>query len=143
MELNLTKVKLYAVTTDMAMRAQLWQNWVLLWNLNSILAKPSSKKYITKGAKRASQTHVLRFFCFFVFFFSQNIWLFLWTVHGMQCSRIHKFHISATFSLKMGPTVLFTHLKIILLQYFSVFNFNFQFSTVSKRTLNNLLKGLF
>ena len=37
--------------------------------------------------------------------------------------------------LKMGPTVLFTHLKIILLQYFSVFSFNFQFSAVSKRTL--------
>ena len=28
--------------------------------------------------------------------------------------------------LKMGPTVLFTHLKIILLQCFSVFSFSFQ-----------------
>ena len=36
----------------------------------------------------------------------------------VYCSRTHKFHFSATFSLKMGPTVLFTHLKIILLQYF-------------------------
>ena len=35
----------------------------------------------------------------------------------------HKFHFSATFSLKISPTVLFTHLKIILLQYFSVFSF--------------------
>ena len=36
-----------------------------------------------------------------------------WTVHG-----IHKLHFSATSSLKMSPTILFTHLKIILLQYF-------------------------
>ena len=26
--------------------------------------------------------------------------------------------ISANFSLKLGPTILFTHLKILLLQYF-------------------------
>ena len=44
-------------------------------------------------------------------------------IHGT-----HKLHFSVTFSLKMGPTILFTHLKIILLQYF-------QFSAVSKRTL--------
>ena len=31
----------------------------------------------------------------------------------------------SNFSLKMGLTVLFTHLKIILLQCFSVFNFQF------------------
>ena len=45
----------------------------------------------------------------------------LYTVH-----RSHKLHFSATFSLKMGPTVLFTHLKIILLQcfQFSVFSFS-------------------
>ena len=36
-----------------------------------------------------------------------------WTVH-----ETHKLHFSVTFSLKMGPTTLFTHLKIILLQYF-------------------------
>ena len=40
--------------------------------------------------------------------------------------RTHKLHFSATFSLKMGPTILFTHLKITLLQYFqfSVFSFS-------------------
>ena len=45
------------------------------------------------------------------------------TVHYLWT---HKFHFSATFSLKMGPTALFTHLKIILLQcfQFSVFNFS-------------------
>ena len=101
-----------------------------------------------------SQTHVLRFqpFFFFLHVFqaniftihsllwllfmnsSHNIWLFLWIVHDVYCSRTHKFYFLTTFSLKMGPTVLFTHLKIILLQYFSVFSF--QFSAVSKQTLN-------
>ena len=52
----------------------------------------------------------------FSIFFSQS-------VHIVHCSWIYKFHFSAIFSLKMGPTVLFTHLKIILLQYFSVFSF--------------------
>ena len=36
-----------------------------------------------------------------------------WIVH-----RTHKLHFSAIFSLKMGLMALFTHLKIILLQYF-------------------------
>ena len=56
-------------------------------------------------------------------------------MHCVHCFRIHKFYFLATFSLKMGLTVLFTHLKIILLQYFSVFSFSFQFSVVSKRNL--------
>ena len=59
----------------------------------------------------------------------------------MHCSQTHKFHFSTTFSLKMDPTVLFTNLKIILLQCFSVFNFSFQFLTVSKRTYNLKLKS--
>ena len=84
---------------------------------------------------------------FFLFFhtFKVNFCYcsFTWTViakfnfftfqHKFYCLRIHRFHFSTTFSLKMGPTILFTYLKIILLQYFSVFSFNFQFSTVSKR----------
>ena len=41
----------------------------------------------------------------------------------VHCSWIHKFHFSETFLLKMGLTILFTHLKIILLQCFQ-----FQFS---------------
>ena len=36
-----------------------------------------------------------------------------------------KTSLLTTFSLKMGPTVLFTHLKIILLQFF-------QFSVLAK-----------
>ena len=41
--------------------------------------------------------------------------IFSQSVHIVYCLRTHKFYFSATFSLKMGPTVLFTHLKIILL----------------------------
>ena len=55
----------------------------------------------------------------FSIFFSQS-------VHIVHCSWTHKFHFSKTFTLKMSLTVLFTHLKIILLQYFSVFSFSFQ-----------------
>ena len=59
------------------------------------------------------------------------LWMvFSWIIHGS-----YKLHFSAIFSLKMSFTVLFTHLKIILLQYFSVFNFSFQFSIVFKRSL--------
>ena len=55
--------------------------------------------------------------CIFWFFFSQPHYLTKSTVNCVlvHCSRTHKFHFSTTFSLKMGPTVLFTHLKIILL----------------------------
>ena len=37
---------------------------------------------------------------------------------SMHCSRSHKFHFLSIFLLKMDHTVLFTHLKIILLQWF-------------------------
>ena len=98
----------------------------------------------------------LRFFCFVLFFhvFWDKFYcygycsctvhkqqpqsltcqtIFKQSVHTVHCSRTHEFHFLATFSLKMGLTVLFTYLKIILLQCFSVFNFIFQFSAVSKR----------
>ena len=61
--------------------------------------------------------------------------------HIVYCLRTHKFHFSTTFSLKMGPTILFTHLKIISLQCFSVFSFSFQFSAVSKRTHKTCIKA--
>ena len=65
--------------------------------------------------------------CFLTFFFwFQPHYLTKSTVNSapMHCSLTHKFHFSATFSLKMGPTVLFTHLKII---FYNVFSFNFRF----------------
>ena len=71
---------------------------------------------------------------------SHKVWLVLSFHHKFYCSWTDKFHFSATFSLKMGLTVLFTHLKIILLQYFSVFSFSFQFSAVSKRILSLMCK---
>ena len=40
-------------------------------------------------------------------------------MHLCTVNGTHKYHFSATFLLKMGPTVLFTHLKFILL--FSLF----------------------
>ena len=50
---------------------------------------------------------------------------------SVHCLRTHKFHFSVTFSLKMGPTTLFTHLKIILLQYF-------QFSVLSFSKISSI-----
>ena len=86
-------------------------------------------------------SHFLRFSCcvflFFFFFFlffhacSPHLRLLFmygtWTVAAtfdqfsvnstsVYCSWTHKFHFLSIFSLKMGPTTLFTHLKIILLQ---------------------------
>ena len=58
----------------------------------------------------------------------------LHTVHGTHNHFIQK------KIFKMSLTVLFTHLKIILLQCFSVFSFNFQLSTVSKRTRSHSIK---
>ena len=57
----------------------------------------------------------LCFLLLFFYFFSRECWLFEWTVH---CLQTHKNHFSTTFSLKMGLTILFTYLKIILLQCF-------------------------
>ena len=66
---------------------------------------------------------VLRFH--FFFFNSRFCWLFSVNSASVHYSRTHKFHFLTTFSLKIGLTVLFTHLKIILL-VFSVFSFQFQ-----------------
>ena len=60
---------------------------------------------------------------------SSKVWLFLTLfsqlVHSVHSLWTHEFHFLSTFLLKMGFTILFIHLKIILLQYFSIFNFNF------------------
>ena len=56
---------------------------------------------------------------FFFFSFSYTFWLSRqWTVHLCTVHGSHKLHFSTTFSLKMGSMILFTYLKIILLQYF-------------------------
>ena len=48
----------------------------------------------------------------------QKFWLFSHFQHISGSHGTHKLHFSANFSLKMGPMILFTHLKIISLQYF-------------------------
>ena len=70
-------------------------------------------------------------FSVFFFFFFQSAGFF----NRKQCIRVllwtHKYHFLSIFLLKMGLTILFTHLKIILLQYFLIFSFSFQFSVFS------------
>ena len=77
---------------------------------------------------------VFFFFCFHAFW--RNAATVHWTAAAnvdfstmnsafVHCSRSHKFYFSAIFSLKMDSTVLFTHLKIILLQYFQFLIFSF------------------
>ena len=68
------------------------------------------------------------FFLLFFFFFQPH-YLIKSTVNSifMHCLQTHKFYFLTIFSLKMGPTALFTHLKIILLQCFQ-----FQFSVSIK-----------
>ena len=63
---------------------------------------------------------------FFFFFFFSATMVDPFFCEQVHCSRTYKLHFLSTFSLKIGPTVLFTHLKIILLQYFqfSIFNFS-------------------
>ena len=83
-------------------------------------------------------------FFFFFFFFSaamvdpSSVNRHLCTVHGP-----HKLHFLSTFSLKMGHTALFTHLKIILLQcfQFSVFSFSKISSIQTDPNNSNRFKG--
>ena len=63
-------------------------------------------------------------FCFFAgfwfFFFVLATCFDFSTMNSLPCTihGSHKLHFLATFSLKMGHMVLFTHLNIILLQCF-------------------------
>ena len=68
-------------------------------------------------------TSTFSFFFFFFFFFFLRVNSNLIWVHCL-CTVYHCSHIKKI--LKMGPTILFTHLKIILLQcfQFSVFSNN-------------------
>ena len=49
---------------------------------------------------------------------NQNFLLFSTSVGFVHCSRDPQTSFFATFSLKIGYTTLFTHLKFILIQYF-------------------------
>ena len=61
-------------------------------------------------------------------------------MHIIYYFWIHKFHFSIIFSLKMNSMVLFIYLKIILLQYFSIFNYNFQFLAVPQSNVKTPVK---
>ena len=124
----------------------------LAWVLLAAKKKPTKFPYFAKKIqyelRHQGGVWIPSFLCFriaffYSFFFSRILGQILLlrhclcTVHEQQpqsltcqiifnkvhCSLTHKFHFSAIFSLKMGPTILFIHLKIILLQYFLVFNF--------------------
>ena len=60
-------------------------------------------------------SHVLPFFFSFFFIQPQHLTKSYVKSASVHCSWTHKFYFSATFSLKMSLTILFTHLKIILL----------------------------
>ena len=68
-----------------------------------------------------------KFWLFYFFSQSMHIVHYLWT---------HKFYFSVIFSLKMCSMILFTHLKIILLQHFSIFNFQFLIFNCIQTDLN-------
>ena len=74
---------------------------------------------------------------------NRKVWLFS-LFQPISAHRVlftsHKFHFLVIFSLKMGPTVLFTHLKIILLQCFSVSILNFQLYPNGSLEAGNLNK---
>ena len=55
---------------------------------------------------------------------------------------IHKLHFSAIFSLKIGLTILLTHLKIILLQCFQFSVFNFSKISYIQTELNYVKKNM-
>ena len=100
--------------------------------------KPPTVRLHLDSLKLRLRLHlVLLFFFFFFHAFWRNAVTVHWTVAAkvdfstinsvsVHCSQTYKFYFLVTFSLKMGHTVLFTHLKIILLQYFqfSIFSFS-------------------
>ena len=61
---------------------------------------------------------------------------YVFCVRLVHCSRDLQILFSTKTTLKLGLIVLFTHLKIILLQYFQFSVFSSQQSTVSKQIPN-------
>ena len=83
------------------------------------------KKKKTYSTRLDSAFMRLRFvlprFVLFFFFYNHTILPSeLWTVHGCTVYGFYKFHFLVTFSLKIDHMILFTHLKIISLQYFQL-----------------------
>ena len=85
-----------------------------------------TKRTLRLGLDSAFAFYVCVFSSFFFFLGADFVDFSTINSASVHCSWTHKQHFSIIFSLKMGPTVLFTHLKIILLHYFqfSVFSFS-------------------
>ena len=90
----------------------IFSSWILCASLDTRLCFAFLFFFFTRFGK----TRLLFMYCSMNS--NRKCWLFCSKQCIMYCSGTHKFHFLATFSLKMGPTVLFTHLKIILLQWF-------------------------
>ena len=107
---------------------------------------------ITFGSTLSSHVHVLPFFFHFFSFFlacisevcgycswivAANVGYSIINSASVHCLQTHKYHFLTIFSLKMDPTVLIKHLKIILLKcfQFSVFNFS-KISSIQTDTMS-------
>ena len=135
---------------------------IFIFNIVSYGAKANNNNVTSVGSGYVWEPRLhlrlcFSFFFFFFFFFMRlwELWLLFmhcaWTVatkfdfsYLFQSISAHhalfmdpQISFFSNFFIKNGSQVLFTYLKIILLQYFSIFSFSFQFSAVSKRTLNH------
>ena len=98
----------------------------------TLICRVKHEGHVWIGLKTQRLRLVFFFFSFFFAYICETCsyclytvqsWIFFSlfnpSVHTVHCLWTHKFYFSATFLLKMSLTVLFTHLKIILLQCFS------------------------
>ena len=108
----------FQTETTMRIITKIYQNTIIITIINIYIFRV----HLGSAFRRRVRVSVFVFFFFLAekFDFSTNFYPHVCPVH---CLQTHKFHFSAIFSLKMSHTVLFTHLKIILLQCFSVFSF--------------------
>ena len=103
-----------------------WCNWCMAWVLVCV-------REVRLRFPNARFALSILFFFFFLHAFvrptrllfmnsSCKVWLFPLFQHKFYCLWTHKFHFLATFSLNMGPTVLFTHSKLFC---YNIFQFQF------------------
>ena len=123
-----TSLKKYWLCLDTATRLRhslfiwflKWTWWKVGWNMARLLLE-CDVNYVSVWIQLIVTSAFLSCgFLFLSFFLVQPTLVEFSTVNSafVHCSGIHKFYFSTTFSLKICPTALFTHLKIILLQCF-------------------------
>ena len=91
-----------------------WNPWFYLGRLEK---RKRKALYVCVWIPCSRLRFAFHAFFFFFLFSPQLLTSQLWTIHLCIVHESHKLHFSVTFSLKMGPTVLFTHLKIISLSF--------------------------